>query len=401
MENIKFEFLKKISRTGFRNKNLGSLSKLDSVSPPSVFVGSGLKYPNMNVGILSPLEKEENAWIYEDCKFWVKNDFEIGDVVKLREGLLNSKMVKKAKEARNEDRFLSIAKEIALSSSPVDVEIYLRRRVELSKQRDRVLMPSAISAPLKSARISSNTKIDSGVEKIIDDDIGANEGAVALYKKGLDEGKISKILSIGALGLNNNKRLVPTRWSITATDDILSKDILEEVKRFRVVEDYFLHFGEFLGNQYLLLFFPVPFCFELFEIYFPGSAWNVSSEIKASRDFEMYSGRKDYASNCAGGYYATRLAVAEYLKKIRRQAGVIAIRLETPSYWASLGVWVVRESVRIALESSALNFNSKEEFLSSVYQIGKIKYGFESKRFLDKSVILDNLKTQKKIDDFF
>jgi hypothetical protein len=80
---------------------------------------------------------------------------------------------------------------------------------------------------------------------------------------------------------------------------------------------------------------------------------------------------------------------------------VIAIRLETPSYWASLGVWVVRESVRIALESSALNFNSKEEFLSSVYQIGKIKYGFESKRFLDKSVILENFKTQKKIDDFF
>ena len=401
MEDIKFEFLKKVAKTDFKSKNLSSLSKIDSISPPSVFVGSGLKYPNMNVGILSPLEKEENAWIYDDCKFWTKNNFQINEIVKLRENLLNSRITKKAKDVRNENKFLDIAKEIAIASKPVDVEIKLKKNIEFNRKRDRILMPSAIGAPLENARITSNVKIDQKVEKIINDDIKATEGISYLYKNNLDEYALSKILSIGVLGMKKDKKLVPTRWSITATDDIISKELIKKIKTYKEIEDYSMTFGEFLGNQYLILFLPNCFCFELFEIYFPGSSWNQEKEIKASTDFEFYDGRKEYASQCGGGYYATRLAITEYLEKIKRQAGIIAIRLETPSYWASLGVWVVRESVRKALERNPLEFKSKEELLSSVEQIGKIKYNFQTKKILEKSKVLNNLKTQKKIEEFF
>jgi hypothetical protein len=38
-------------------------------------------------------------------------------------------------------------------------------------------------------------------------------------------------LSIGVLGLKKDKKLVPTRWAITATDDILAKKLLEKVKQ--------------------------------------------------------------------------------------------------------------------------------------------------------------------------
>ena len=58
------------------------------------------------------------------------------------------------------------------------------------------------------------------------------------------------------------------------------------------VHNLFVYFGEFLGNQYLILFFPSAFSFELFELYVPGSSWNPSNEIKASTDSEGYSGRK-------------------------------------------------------------------------------------------------------------
>ena len=56
MKSIKFEVLKKVADTNFKFQELKSISKIDSISPPSVFIGSKLKYPLVNVGILSPLE---------------------------------------------------------------------------------------------------------------------------------------------------------------------------------------------------------------------------------------------------------------------------------------------------------------------------------------------------------
>ena len=69
MSDIKFEVIKKISELRFRYQNIRNISKLDSNSPPSVFIGSKLKYPLVNVGILSPLERDENVGIYENAKY--------------------------------------------------------------------------------------------------------------------------------------------------------------------------------------------------------------------------------------------------------------------------------------------------------------------------------------------
>jgi len=151
------------------------------------------------------------------------------------------------------------------------------------------------------------------------------------------------------LGLKKNKKLVPTRWSITATDDTIAKELLKKVRDYQIIENYELFFGEFLGNCYLILALPRIWSYELFELYLPNTSWNPSTQIKASTDFEEYQGRKEYAFETAGGYYASRLPIVEYLNSIKKQASVIVIRLETPSYWAALGVWVVRESVRKAL----------------------------------------------------
>jgi len=78
----------------------------------------------------------------------------------------------------------------------------------------------------------------------------------------------------------------------------------------------------------------------------------------------------------------------------------LVVRLETPSYWAGLGVWVVRESVRKALERGEMKFNSREEFLDSIKKIAKIKFDFSISQVLVKSKILNLIKTQKKLGDF-
>jgi len=400
MSDIKFDIIKKATSTNFKFKNLAGISKLDSNSPPSVFIGSKLKYPLVNVGILSPLERDENAWVYDDAKYWAKNNFEIWDVLKIRNSLLNSRFQSKVQDSRLNKKFLEIAQEIAISSKPVDVEIELKNKLNFDKKRDRVLIPHGLSAGLKTARITSNVKIDRKLDRVMNDEIKSVEGIEILYKNNFDEYSLSKILSVGVLGLKKDKKLVPTRWSITATDDTLGKNLLKKVRDFKWIEDYELFFGEFLGNQYILLFFPNVFSFELFELYMPKSSWNPSEEIKASTDYEDYRGRKKYAFNTAGGYYATRLPVLEYLNKIKRQAGVFVIRIETPSYWAGLGVWVVRESVRKALNNREMKFASREELIESAKRIGKIKYNFDYEPIIKKSKLLNQIKTQKKLGEF-
>jgi len=181
---------------------------------------------------------------------------------------------------------------------------------------------------------------------------------------------------------------------------MIGKILLKKVKENQWIENFELHFGEFLGNQYLILLFPSEWSFELIELYQPGSSWNPSTNIKASTDFENFSGRKSYAFATAGGYYATRLAILEYLNKIKKQASALVLRIETPTYWAALGVWVVRESVRKALKKK-INFESREELIESAKKIGKAKYNFDYENILKESKILKQRKEQKNLGEWF
>ena len=99
MEDFKFEVIKKIAQTKFKYSDIKKISELNTSSPPSVFIGSKLKYPLMNVGILSPLERDEDAWIYDSPLHWAEHNFGIKDVVGLREGLFNSRFQSQATDS--------------------------------------------------------------------------------------------------------------------------------------------------------------------------------------------------------------------------------------------------------------------------------------------------------------
>ena len=155
MQDIKFEVIKKIAETRFKFRNLQNISKLDSNSPPSVFIGSGLKYPMVNVGILSPLDRDENAWLYDAPGFWAGQNFQISDVLNLRENLLNSRFQSTVNSVKTSKKFVQIAQEIAVASRPVDVEIELKNRLNFESHKDKVVTPHGIRGSLKKAKITS------------------------------------------------------------------------------------------------------------------------------------------------------------------------------------------------------------------------------------------------------
>src|SRR3990167_7890470 len=107
-------------------------------SPPSVFVGSKLKYPNVNVGILSPPEQMENAWLYDAQNYWSKENFGIRDILELRANLFNSRFLS---SVYGSSKFLDLSREIAMAIKPVDVEIKLAKKIKLVLDFDNLNMP--------------------------------------------------------------------------------------------------------------------------------------------------------------------------------------------------------------------------------------------------------------------
>ncbi len=364
---------------------------------PSPFIGR-FGYPHINVGILS-VEDADNSWQYDAPQFWAQYDFGIPKIINFRSSLINSRFKSHVKS--RSEKMLEISQEVGMASKPVEIEVNLEQKPKFRVQTDSHLAPMGPNAKLKKAEITSNPKISSKVEKVVDDtDLKANEGMVYLHEKGFDENFLSKLLSVGTLGIGKNRKLVPTRWSITATDDLLAKYYMKQIHKFPEY-DYCAYFGSYLGNYYLVLFFPEIWNYELFETYLPKSCWNISDKIQFTTDYEPYQGRKTYADNTVGGYYAARLAVFERLSDLKRQASVLCLRFITGEYAVPLGVWVVREAARKALKSKPLKFSSKELMLTYAKHLVKKKFGYNLEFLLKKSKLLRNMRTQIKLTGFF
>ena len=241
-------------------------------SPPSVFIGSKLKYPQVNVGILSPPLHTEDSWVLDAPKYWSNSETSIKDVVSYRGSLINSRFKSNVKDVRKESHFLDIAKEIALAYKPVEIEVYLKKKPNIVIEKDKISMPMGPSASLSKVKITENVKVLKSVEKVVDDtDLKAADAVNYLYKKNIDENFLTKILSIGTLGLKKNRKIVPTRWSITTVDDILGKNFIDEIKNYPSIDKFELFIGDFFGNYYFVMLFPEVWSYELFEGYLPGA----------------------------------------------------------------------------------------------------------------------------------
>lgn len=368
-------------------------------SPPSVFIGSKLKYPKVNVGILAPPEITENSWVLDAQNYWVKNNYGIRDIIEFRSSLINSRFSTTVTSLN--ERLINTAQEIAMAAKPVDLEISLKKKVSFELELNRFNLPMGPRAPLDKVKITSNPKVDNKVEKVIyDSDLKAVDALNYLYENNFDEQTISKLFSIGLLGVKKNRKLVSTRWSITAVDDSLGKEMLSDIKTYSTIDSFQLFYGMHLGNYYFIMLFPNMFSYELFEMYLPGSSWNPGTEIAASTDYEDFFGRTNYASNTVGGYYAARLGILEHLTKIKKQASVLVIRLETPEYWAALGVWVVRAASRKTMASEPANFESKDKMLDFVKIAIKKYFNYNIENIYRKSVLLNEILKQKLLKDF-
>ncbi len=352
---------------------------------PAPFIGWH-GYPNVNVGLLTPPEKTKQPWKYDSPSYWSKNNYGISSLVDIRSSLLNSRFKSNVKQPKG---LMETTTEVGLASRPVDIDFNLEEKPRFRMQSDSVTAPIGPDGVLKKADITSNPKVHTKVEKVHSDTaLNSTEAISYLFKKGFSENFLSKILSVGAIGVERKRKLVPTRWSITATDDTLGKEIIAEISNYNEINDYTAYFGDYLGNYYLIMLFPGLWSYELFETFIPSSGLNNSEKPEFMTDHETHLGRKEYAFDCAGGYYSVRLAVLEKLKKIKRRASCLAIRIITGDYYVPLGVWVTREAARKALNNRPINFSEKHLMLKYAKVIMQKKFAIPQGSIIDDSKII-------------
>jgi hypothetical protein len=383
-------------------------------TPPELFVGR-VNYPTVFSGILSPTYKGDTS-IMSSPDEWVEKNMPIDEVLTYRGQMIYGRKLTNVKIPRS---FHSITQELALSSKPVSIEFFLKRSPIPDFTESKMLSIMAKPAPIEKVILEENPKVDKKVDYIVGDyDVKATDALQELYKSNIKTSHLQKLFSVGMLGVKTDRKLVPTRWSITAVDDILSKELLKKIKSYPEIGEICIFSDEYNGNHYEIILLPGEFKFEVIEMSFFSSPKKSSSETKEGQgsnspssdlfqnevtteegrwqDYEDFFGRKDYANSVTGAYYANRLAVCEYLEKIKKQANVVIFRQISEDYYAPLGVGILRELMRRALKNPAQNFNSIPESLESI----RSRLRIPLEKYSEASWILKNYGKQKKLFDF-
>ncbi len=362
----------------------GNLFRSDSISgssPPSIFVGS-YGYPKVGVGpMLPPIHGDTT--LLDSPELWLGKTLE--DIVNFRLSLVRG--IEKISIQNTQGRFIENLHEVAMSSHSIDTDLQFHKTTLPVTTIDGESAPFGPVGDIKSAKFFG-TRSDKSIERVYyDHDLKAQDAVLTLYNKGIDISKIQKCFSIGMLG--KKRKLVPTKWSITATDDIISKSLVSEILEFDLIDSCRIFSHDHLGNMFSVILFPHRWLFEMQE------AWHDENKVGFGFDSEDARGI-DHPPAIAGAYFAAKLGVAEYLVQEKLQAAVLVLREIRPEYAVPVGVWQIREAIRAAMKKEpyiAGNFIDGVNFASKRMSIGKSEW-------LSRGRLLKMLK-QKSISEFF
>ncbi len=363
-------------------------------SPPDIFVGR-FNYPNINTGILAPTNHNDSKEL-SSPEEWFKKNLSIENILAKRGSLIYSRFQTNIKEQHN--KLLMTMQELAMAQKSCSTEFKLKKKPIIKIDLNSRSPPIGNPAPLQRAILQENPKIPQRIDSIVNEsDYKAVDSMIDLHKRNYSITSIIKLLSAGLLGVKKQRKLTPTRWATTAVDSNLSKNLLENIRYNPWINEFQVFSGEYVGNHYEILLIPRQWSFEVIEAKLSGSCWNqTQQEAFIMKDYETIYNRKDYASEVTGAYYVNRLAVAEYLTKIKRQASVLFLREAREEYWAPLGVGILREVSRAAFTKVPKKFNTLQEAFQDIQSRLKLPIT----KFIEQSQLLKDYNEQKTLLNF-
>ena len=364
---------------------------VDGSTPPSLLVGE-YGYPKVRVMLnIPPAIYGDEARIYDDPLMWWGR-YSLDDIIRFRSRLLASVV---RLDIHNPWKLYE--KEInisAVSLEPVDSEARLRKKPRPHLRFNAFTKPVGLLAEAEDIKVTSTPRIGWLLEKRIHDDVKAADVVVELYEGGYDIYTLIHALSGGLLGSFRNRKIVPTRWAITAVDSILGSYFRRRLRKSPYISDTLAFSGEYLENKFLVILTPGPLELEWIEAWHPRSLWGYKSKRPSiSVLTEDVRGRYEYMD---GGYMAARLSVLEYLSNINRQATVFIYREIKPTYYAPVGNWHIRETVKRMLRREPRKYSTLEEAFKHELKF----FDIPASIWLSSSKLLRDIRGRRSIMDF-
>ena len=361
--------------------NQFSSDSISGTSPPSVFVGS-YNYPKVFVGPMVPPIHGDTS-LLDSPEKWKGKSLE--EIVNFRLNLIRG--IKKTPIDQTDGRYIENLQEVTMSSKPIDSDLIFQKKTSLNVSLDGESAPFGPMGEIKSAKFSGTTSVKPIERTFYDVDLKAQDAVLNLYNSGIEISKIQKCFSIGMLG--QKRKLVPTRWSITATDDIISKSLVDEILDYSLIDSCRVFSYEHLGNVFSVVLFPHRWIYEMIEAWYSNGILGFGSDSEDARGI-------DHPPAIAGAYFAAKLGVAEYLNKKKIQAGVVILREIRPEYAIPVGVWQVREGIREAMKQNPIISDDFEHALL----LASNKMSISKSEWLSRGNIV-TLMRQKTLSDFF
>lgn len=385
------------------NSKRFSKSTISGASPPSVFVGH-YGYPKVSIGPMVP-DIHGNTSILDSPERWLGKTLQ--EILNFRLSLVRGSNSIKIHDLDN--RFILSLHELIMSSKPAESELnfynkplFYQSLISKNNDLNTEFTPFGPQAEIKSFKISSSINTNKKIEYLYSDShIKANDAIIELYKNGIEVSQINKVLSLGMLGQKNKRHLVPTRWSISATDDILSSNLVRQIELYQSIDSFKVIKYNHFSNYYSIIFIPSEvWNFEMIEAWYDKDN---EKKFFLESDCENASFGLDHYPRIAGAYFAAKLAVLEYLTSKKRKCSVLILREIRPEYIIPLGVWQIREGIRAALRSnkdSSSNSNSFSDFKTALlYASNGMRVPLLN--WLSHSEIYKNYGKKTLISDFF
>lgn len=368
-----------------------ALDRIDGSSPPSVFVGR-YGYPKLKVGPMIPPTHGDTT-ILDKSELWAGKS--LVEIANYRLSLVRGTFTMNVHDTTS--GYIVNLQELAMSERPAESEAIFERKpfAEIEFEKEIKLntesAPFGPAAPLKSFKTSTHP-VDKRIESAYyDTDVRASDAILELYLDGVPVSNIHRVLSVGMLGQKKKRKLVPTRWSITATDDTISKSLVYANEANSTIDLFEVMQYSHFANYYSIILIPDDlWSFEMIESWF-----TTSGQMATGSDYEDAGGLNHYPS-IGGAYFSARLSVAEYLSQHRRKAAALVLREIHPEYVMPLGVWQIREGVRAALRKLPLKFETFDGALA----YASVNLSMSKQEIMQKSRLWQTLSSQTRITDF-
>jgi len=361
---------------------------LEGSTPPSVFIGRW-SYPKVYAGPMMVGETGDTS-IMDSPESWIGEHKTQEDIINYRMNLVRGKQLIKITDLENP--FVEKLQDISLASKSIDSEATFGKRPRGALLTEDSI-PHGPSAVIEKFDIDA-VRWDKQLEKTFyDTDLTAREAVLNLHNKDVPFTAMQKAFSVGAIGTKYKRKLVPTRWSITACDSTLADLFLKEVRKFDILDTYRVYEFGSLNNYYIIILTPTEWQYEWYEAFIQ----LIGKEELIFSDYETNTDKKEYSS-VGGCYYTSKMAVLDALVKEKKQAGLIVLR-EAYEGYVPLGVFNVRENMKSAMSNPYKEFETLKDALK--YAGTKLKIPIS--KYVKQGTLLNELLHTKQttLDMYF